>query len=140
MNTEANKSLVRRYDEAINRGEFDTLDQFFGPDYKRYPSATGTPLNADGQKKRMAGLGSAFPGFRLTEEDIIAESDRVAIRLTARGTHKGTILGIPPTGKLADVTCIEIFRLEEGKIIEHWGGPDMFEMLQKIGAVVSAGK
>jgi steroid delta-isomerase-like uncharacterized protein len=135
-----NKSLVRRYYEAVNRGNPNALDEFFSPNYKRYLSATAAPLTADGQKQRLAGLRAAFPDLQLTVEDIIAEGDRVAISLTARGTHLGTFQGIAPTGKPVTVSAFEVVRIENGKLIEHWGGPDTLNLLQQLGAVISAGK
>jgi steroid delta-isomerase-like uncharacterized protein len=137
---DVNKSLVRSYYEALNTGNVSALDQFFASDYKRYLSATGTPLNADGQKKRLAGLLAAFPDLQLTVDNIIAEGDYVAISLTARGTQQGPLLGIPPTGKSITVSGFEVIRIVNGKFVEHWGGTDTFNMLQQLGAVISAGQ
>jgi predicted ester cyclase len=85
-------------------------------------------------------LRAAFPDLQLTVENIIAEGDFVAISLTARGTHQGTFQGIPPTGKSVTVSAFEVVRIENGKLAEHWGGPDTLNLLQQIGAVISAGK
>jgi steroid delta-isomerase-like uncharacterized protein len=137
---EENKSLMRSYYEDLNRGDFNALGALLSPNYKRYSSATSAPLNADGQKARLAGLRAAFPDLQLTVENIIAEGDFVAISLTARGTHQGTFQGIPPTGKSVTVSAFEVVRIENGKLAEHWGGPDTLNLLQQIGAVISAGK
>jgi len=137
---DANKALVRRYYVAVNRGDPNALDELFSPNYKRYLSATAAPLTADGQKQRLAGLRAAFPDLQLTVEDIIAEGDRVAVNLTARGTHRGTFQGIAPTGKTVTVSAFEVVRIENGKLVEHWGGPDTLNLLQQLGAVISAGK
>jgi predicted ester cyclase len=85
-------------------------------------------------------LRAAFPDLQLTVEDIIAEGDRVAVNLTARGTHRGTFQGIAPTGKTVTVSAFEVVRIENGKLVEHWGGPDTLNLLQQLGAVISAGK
>jgi steroid delta-isomerase-like uncharacterized protein len=137
---DANKALVRQYfEQVVNTHNPNALDGLVSPDYKRYPSATAT-LNLEAAKQRLAGLFAAFPDVHVTEENIIAEGDYVAIRLTDRGTHQGTFSGIPPTGKSFTISIIEIYRIENGKIVEHWGGPDTFSLLQQIGAVISAGK
>jgi steroid delta-isomerase-like uncharacterized protein len=138
--TDANKVIVRSYYDALNRGDFNALDQLFASDYKRYLSATGTPLDASGQKKRLAGILAVFPDMKITVDNLIAEGDYVTACLTARCTQKGTFLGIPPTGKLITVSGFEVIRIANGKMAEHWGGTDTFNMLQQIGAVISPGQ
>ncbi len=138
MTTEENKSLVRRYFEILNRGEFATLDELFSPNYKRYLLPTAAPLTPDTQKQRLAGIRAAFPDLHLTLEDMVAEGDRIACRVMLRGTHQGTFQGIPPTGKQVTVFAFDLIRIQDGKLIEHWGGPDLFNMLSQVGAVFSA--
>ncbi len=135
---EANKALVRRYLETVLiGGRLDAIGEFVSPDYKRYLSPTAAPLNVEAQKKRLAGFLVAFPGLTFTIEDMITEGDRVAYRATARFTHQGAFQGIAPTGKQGAVTEMNIVRIDDGKIVEHWGGPDMLDLLQQLGAVVS---
>jgi steroid delta-isomerase-like uncharacterized protein len=137
---DANKSLVRSYYDALNRGDLNALDQFFAPDYKRYLSATSAPLDAAGQKQRLAGLGAVFPDMQITVDNIVAEGDYVAVSLTARGTQQAALMGIPATGKSITVSGFEVIRIVNGKMAEHWGGTDTFNMLQQLGAVISAGQ
>ena len=140
MSTEENRSLVRRYiEEALNKGNLGLLDEMLSSDYKRYLSPAAAPLTPQAQKQRLAGLSAAFPDIHLTIEDLIAEGDRVAFRLTLRGTHQGTFLGIAPTGKQVIVFAFDVVRIENGRFIEHWGGPDLLTVLQQLGAVISAG-
>ena len=138
--TEANKALVRRYVEQVpNGGHFEVLDEMAAPGYKRYLSAAAAPVNAAANKQRLAGLRTVFPDLQITIEDMIAEGDRVVYRGTARGTQQVAFMGIPPTGKQGAVAVIEIFRIENGKFVEHWGGPDTMDLVQQLGGVVSAG-
>jgi predicted ester cyclase len=140
MSTEENKSLVRRYVEQIlNRGNMAVADELLAPDYKRYTSPTAVPLTVDVQKQRLAGIRAAFPDWHLTVEDMIAEGDRVAFRATIRGTHMGVFQNVAPTGKQVTVSALDIVRIEKGKFIEHWGGPDLLNLLQQLGAVVAPG-
>ena len=140
MSTEENRSLVRRYvDEVWNAGNLELLDEMFSPDYKRYLTPTMPPLTHQVQKQRLAGLRAAFPDIHLTIEDLIAEGDRVALRVTLRGTHQGTFQGVSPTGKQVTVFAIDLVRIENGKFYEHWGGPDLLTALLQLGAVISAG-
>ena len=138
MSTEDNKLLVRRYVEQIlNRGNMAVADELLAPNYKRYISPSAVPLTVDVQRQRLAGIRAAFPDWHLTLEDIIAEEDRVAFRATIRGTHKGAFQNVAPTGKEVTVSALDIVRIENGKFIEHWGGPDLFNLLQQLGTVVT---
>ncbi len=135
---EANKALVRRYlDTVLIGGNLDAIDGFVTPAYKRYVSATAAPLNAAGQKQRLAGIRAAFPDMQVTIEDMIAEGDRVAYRMTIRGTYKAPFAGIPATNKAATDAVLETVRIENGKIAEHWGGPDIFNVLMDLGVTCS---
>ncbi len=138
MTTEANKALVRQYvDQVPNGGHFEVLANMLTPDYKRYVSASAAPLNAAGNQQRLAGLRAVFPDLQITIDDMIAEGDRVMYRGTARGTQKVAFMGIPPTGKQGTITVIEVFRIENGKIAEHWGGPDTMDLVQQLGGTVT---
>jgi|SRR5919106_6574121 predicted ester cyclase len=141
MNSEQNKALVRRFLARINKDKWDhaVLDEFFAPNYRRYLTPTTPPLTAEEQRERAARLRTAFPDAVATLEDIIAEGDRVAYRLTIRGTHQGLFLGIPPSQKPVAVSFTAIVRIEDGKLAEEWGGLDQIDLLHQLGAVISAG-
>jgi predicted ester cyclase len=138
---DANKALVRRYFEIVNLPDLKGYEELASPNYKRYVSANDPPLTIDANKKRMLGFHAVFPDdFLLTVEDMVAEGDLVAARQTFTGTQKGAFMGIPPTGIKVKIWDVEVFRIENGKIAEQWGGPDIFNSLQQTGAVISAGK
>ena len=80
---------------------------------------------------------TAFPDLSNTVEDQIAEGDKVVTRWTATGTHKGDLMGIPPTNKRATVTGVDIARFHDGKVVEAWVSYDMHGMLQQLGVVPS---
>jgi predicted ester cyclase len=82
----------------------------------------------------------AFPDMRLTEEDMIAEGDKVVDRVTVRGTHEGALMGIPPSGNQVEFVETHISRIADGKIVERWGQWDALGMMQQIGAVPEAGQ
>lgn len=139
ISVEANKALVRRYvDQVPNGGHFEVLADMLTPDYKRYLSASAAPINAAGNQQRLAGLRTVFPDLKITIDTLIAEGDWVVYRGTARATQQAAFMGIPATGKQAAITVIEVFRMQNGKIAEHWGGPDTMDMVQQMGGVVSA--
>jgi steroid delta-isomerase-like uncharacterized protein len=132
---EENKVVVRRYlEETWNQKNLGILDQLTAPDYARYVSGQASPLNREGQKQRIASFHQALPDVHLTLEDLISEGDRVVFRITLHGTHQGILLGVPPTGKQVTISAIDIARLADGKIVEHWGQMDTFGLLQQLGA------
>jgi predicted ester cyclase len=78
-------------------------------------------------------LRNTFADFSLTIEDIVAEGDKVWARMSGRGRHDKEFMGRPPTGKLFEITVIDICRFENGKIVEHWGVPDRFHLIVQLG-------
>ncbi len=82
---------------------------------------------------------SAFPDLHFTVEDMIAEGDKVASRYTARGTHRGELMGLPPTGRGVTEVGIMISRLAEGKLVEDWHSPDNLGLIQQLGVVTFPG-
>jgi len=139
MTAEENKALVRRYIEEVwNRRNLGFVEEVLSPAYRRYLTPGAPPIDPQAQKTRLTGFLEAFPDIHLTIEDLFAEGDRVALRVTFRGTHRGTFQGIPPTGNSILVSGLDIIRIEDGKFAEHWGGPDLLSWLQQVGAVVSA--
>ena len=140
MPLEDNKALIRCYlEEAWNRGNVGILDELMAPSYARYMSGQAAPLDREGQKQRIAGFHQALPDLHLSIEDLIAEGDRVVFRITVHGTQQGTLMGIAPTGKQVSVSAIDIARIVEGKIVEHWGQMDTFGLLQQLGALPPRG-
>jgi predicted ester cyclase len=83
---------------------------------------------------------SAFPDFKATINDIIAEGDKVVIRMTWNGTHRGEFMGIPPTGKRVSFGVFDILRIAGGKFVEHWGQMDSMLMMQQLGVIPAPGE
>ena len=78
-----------------------------------------------------------FPDMQLVVEDVVAQGDRVPVRWTFHGTHEGEFFGSPPTGARVTMSAIEINRVVDGKIVEHWVELDQLGILQQIGAIPS---
>ena len=91
-------------------------------------------------KQIFSAMRIAVPDFQTRIEDLVAEGDRVAARISWEGTHNGELLGIPPTGKHVKVTEMQFYRMSNGKIIERWVETDVFGMLQQLGIVPGLGK
>jgi steroid delta-isomerase-like uncharacterized protein len=99
------------------------------------PAVPGLPPGPAGLKPIIAGFRAAFPDLQVTVEDQIAEGDKVVTRYTMRGTHQGAFMGLPPTGKHVTVSGIQIERVVQGQIVEHWRKSDDLGMMQQLGAV-----
>lgn len=138
MSTEDNKALVRRFfEEVFNEKNLASIDEFVGPNIIEHSLPPGLPAVIEGTRLFIGMYLAAFPDLHFTLEDQVAEGDEVATRFTSRGTHKGEFQGIPPTGKQGIVTGMNIYRLAEGKIVEHWLNLDMLGLLQQLGVVPS---
>ncbi|HEU0001247.1 MAG TPA: ester cyclase [Ktedonobacteraceae bacterium] len=136
MSAEENKAIVRRYlDEAWIKRNVNILDELMAPNYARYLPGQDKPLDREAQKKRIAGFHTAMPDLVFIVDDLFAEADRVVFRVTIRGAHEGAFLGVAPTGKQLTVTAIDIARLENGKIVDHWGQMDMAGLMRQLGLI-----
>lgn len=129
------KQVRRAIEEIWNRGNYTLLDEFVARDIVIHGSAPDQDtLGADGVKAYYGMLRGAFPDLHFEIEDQVAAGDRVVTRWTARGTHQGEFLGIPPTGKPIVMSGIYIDRLAGGKVVECWPQADQLSVLQQLGA------
>jgi steroid delta-isomerase-like uncharacterized protein len=141
MSTETNKDLVRRYQEAHNTNNLDALDEIVAADLITHSQMPGVPAGREGGKMVHHVAVAAFLDFRADIEDLLAEGDKVVARLTFRGTHTGgEFMGIPPSGRQFTFSAISIFRIADGKIVEHWGEEDSLGWLQQLGAIPTPGQ
>src|SRR5213080_4130792 len=138
MSTADNKALVQRFfEEVINQKNVAALDQFVSPNAVNHTVPTGLP-QGPGQ---FLGLHlNAFPDVKATVEDLLADGDKVIARVSIRGTQHGAFGSIQPRGKPITVTAINIFRIVNGKMVEHWGLADRLNALQQLGVVPPPGQ
>lgn len=137
MSTEQNKTLVRQLiEEVFNQGNVSLANEIVSPDYVEHePLPPGMPQGREGFEMIVHMLQSAFPDFKATIEDIVAEDDKVVIRMTWSGTQQAEFMGLPASGKQMSIAIIDIFRLADGKFVDHWGVSDMMTMMQQLGAM-----
>ena len=143
MLNEANKTVSRRFfEEVFSRGRLNLLDEIIAKDHVNSGPGTlpGLPNGPEGTKQLVTVYRNAFPDVHFTIDEQIAEGDKVVTRWTAKGTHKGDLIGIPATGKSSTVTGIAVDRLVNGKIVESWGIFDQFGMLQQLGVIPAPGQ
>jgi steroid delta-isomerase-like uncharacterized protein len=135
---EENKAVVRRIFAALDDQDLDAVGDLLASDYL---------LHFDGNPEmdRGAGIGyfgaflAAFPDISHQVQDQLADGDRVATRIVVRGTHQNEMMGIPATGKEVTIKAINIFRIDQGKIAEHWVNSDSLGMLVQLGVVPPPG-
>ncbi|HXU06795.1 MAG TPA: ester cyclase [Polyangia bacterium] len=129
--------LVREFTRIFkNEHNVDGVDHLFDPGFQHH-FRMPLPPGLDGFKAIGRAMNGAFPDVRVTETDLIAARDRVVERSDVVGTHKGDMMGVPPSGKTVRWSEIHIYRLAGGKIAEHWVELAMLEIMQQIGAVPS---
>lgn len=141
MSIEDNKGLIRRfYEEVWNRGNLAAADDIFADDYMRHDLRPGDPLPGPaGQKKIAADFRAAFPDLRATVDLMVAEADLVVVRWTTEGTNTGPWGSVPPTGRYASFSGVNIFRIAGGKVVEIWNHRDDLGVMQQLGAPIYAG-
>jgi len=139
MATEDNKVLMCRCYEALNERDWAAFDTLCSPDFV-YQFDSTTIQGLEPYKQFILMYFTAFPDGRLTIEDIIAEGDKVVARHTFHGTHRGTLIGIPPTGIQVTATGINISHFANGKAVEEWANYDDLGLLQQLGVVPAAGQ
>jgi steroid delta-isomerase-like uncharacterized protein len=134
--SEENKAIIRRFvEEAFNEGNLDVADEVYAPDFVSHESTGPVGRDPEYVKQFVGTYRGAFPDGHTTFEDVIAEGDRVAYRWSFRGTHRGELMGIPPTGKEVTITGITVERISGGRIEEEWNNFDRLGLLRQLGVV-----
>jgi steroid delta-isomerase-like uncharacterized protein len=127
---------VRALTEAVSSGNLDYLDELYAPNLVYHGTGDLAEAGFEQIKDFLAAVVSAFPGARMTVEDLVADRDRVVARWVHTGVHQSEFLGIPATGRT--VTVEGITRFEDGRIVEEWEQVDTLGLLQQLGAIPSA--
>ena len=140
--SEQNKAIVRRlFEELWNKGNLSVADQLFSPNYAHHdPSTPDFGRGPESERKRATLYRTAFPDLHLTIEDIIAEDETVMARWSCRGTHKGDLSGIAPTGKQVTISGVSIARFSGSKMAEGWINWDALGLMQQLGVVPELAK
>ena len=136
MTAEENKAIVRRLIEELwNAGNPELAEQLYAPDYVRHGPLAEPPIRGSEALKQFASMyHAAVPDLHHEIEDQFAREDSVVSRATARGTHRGEMMGIAPPGKPITFSMFLQHRIAGGKIVEEWVMYDLHGILQQIGA------
>jgi steroid delta-isomerase-like uncharacterized protein len=136
--TETNKALIRRwFREVWNEGREATIDELFAESCVAYGLGDReTEVRGPAHMKPFVrNLRGSFPDLHISIEDILAEEDKVMVRVLVKGTHGGSGLGVPPTGRRIRVAGIVLIRVSKGQIVEAWNSWDQLGLLRQIGAL-----
>lgn len=134
---DAHAKVVARYFEQVwSEGRLDELDELLAPDYINHtPSTPNPPAGPGGLKPIVAAFRTAFPDLHFTILDVVAEDERVAVRVRMEGTHDGPLFGIAPTHRRVRVEQINLERFRDGRIVEHWRVTDELGLMKQLGVV-----
>ena len=135
MGIEENKAVVRQFEERTGKGDTSALDELTTNNFVLHATGAGRDNDREAVKRNAAIVDSAASDTSATVEDIIAEGDKVAIRVTLRYKHTGKLRNVEPTGKDVTIARFRIFRLENGKIAELWNLNDRLGQFQQMGAL-----
>jgi steroid delta-isomerase-like uncharacterized protein len=137
MSVEENKELIRRY-FALDAKQFREIltsgkDEFHSPQFVVH-SPRGTASLADFMKG-LDNWFSAFPDLKWNIDDIVAEGEKIVVRYSFGGTHCGTFMGVPASGKKIKVDSVYVYKVGDGKLVEGWGVADSLGLMQQLGVI-----
>lgn len=130
------EAVVRRFYEAMSTGALHLADEVLTPDWEDIPLLPGVGTGPQGYKDTIGFLRGVFPDLTMTVEDVVVDGDaqrgKVAVRSTARGTHRGAILGVEATGLQVSFSAFDVHHLREGRIERSWHLEDYTALLQQL--------
>jgi steroid delta-isomerase-like uncharacterized protein len=134
MNSVPARTVVQQFfDTVLNRQDVSASSQILSPDHVAHFAGMPAPLDLTGLQDVARGYFAAFPNFHLVTQDVIADGDRVAVRWTWSGTHRGEFMGIPASGREVGGAGMGIYHVVDGRIEEQWIAEDMNLLVQQIG-------
>ena len=132
MSLEENKAIIRNLYEADNKKDLSILDELISPDFF---DPTFQLRGPEGYKQFETAFFKGFPDWHETIEDIVAEGNKVWVRFTGMGTHRGEWRGLAPTGKKITFTGVQIWRIVDGKVVEKDSIIDLLDALKQLGVI-----
>jgi steroid delta-isomerase-like uncharacterized protein len=130
---EQNKEIVLRLYEEIDKRNIDAVIEIWAPDARIYTNGGFEPRKPENLKPLFSITFIAFPDFVASIEDVIAKGDKVTARMIYTGTHKGEVMGYPPTGNTVKYLAIHTHTIKDGKIVESWVLEDSLFMFRQLG-------
>ena len=139
MTETGNKAVIRRFiDEVLNQKRLEVADEIVAVDFVELDPLPGQRQGREGLKEVLGMLSGAFPDIHWVVEEMVGEGDKVVTRFTWTGTHRGTFLGVPATGKSVAVKGVVIDRVVSGKMTDSRILMDTMGMMVQLGVVPGA--
>lgn len=136
MSAEQLKAAAQNFiEKGLNQKDLSAFEAYFSPELTDHALPPGLPSGLEGRKMFASALVAAFPDLHVEVEDLVTDGGKVVTRYSVRGTHKGELMGIPPTGRQVSIGGIAIDRFENGRSIEHWEYYDQMGMMQQLGVI-----
>jgi steroid delta-isomerase-like uncharacterized protein len=137
-----NKTIVRQlYEEVWNKRRLELFDEIISPSHALHdPTLTGAAVGPEAYKRQVTRFVTAFPDLRFTVEDIVGETEKLAVAWTISGTHKGEFMGIPATDKKVSVDGITLNHIVNGKIMDSYISWDALGLMRQLGVVPALGQ
>jgi steroid delta-isomerase-like uncharacterized protein len=135
--TTQNKQLVVDFIQALfTKGDLDAVDRYLHPDFVDHdPPLPGGPAGREGMRDAAVTFRAALPDWHSELDQLVEEGDVVVERFHASGTHSGELMGVPASGRTIVLQGINVFRIEDGRIIERWGRLDLLGLMHQLGLV-----
>jgi steroid delta-isomerase-like uncharacterized protein len=134
MSAESAKAVVRRSTEEVqNQGKFDVFEELFADDFVDHTPQPDTTRDKVGVRKLYSYIRAAFPDFHAEIHWQLADGDHVTTYKTYHGTHEGYFLGVAPTHRQIHFETVDVMRVQNGKITDHWGVGNLLSLMQQIG-------
>ena len=137
--TQSNEAVVRELIQALfTRGDLSAVDRYVAEDFVMHDPPFGVSPDREGMRAAARTIRAAFPDWHSDLHHLVADGDLVAEHFTASGTHRGEVLGVPPSGRTVTLPGMNLFRLDDGVVVEWWSRLDMLGFLSQLGVVRTA--
>jgi steroid delta-isomerase-like uncharacterized protein len=133
MGKQENLAAAGKFGEAVNTGNFALFGEVVDAGCVDHDPAPGQVPGPEGYRMFFSGIRKAFPDLSVGVETVMTDEDTIAIAYTMMGTHRGPLMGIPPTGKKMKIRGVQIAKFRDGRMVERWGSSDQLGMLQQLG-------
>ena len=133
MGKQENLAALGKFAEAANTGKFDLFREAVAAGCVDHDPAPGQGPGPEGYRTFFSATREAFPDLEVGLETMVADEEQVAIAYTMKGTHRGPLMRIPPTGKKISIRGVQVAKFRDGKMVERWGSSDQLGMLQQLG-------
>ncbi|MGA7670844.1 MAG: ester cyclase [Nitrolancea sp.] len=134
MSSEANKNLIRSWmTEVLTGHDIDAIEKYFAPNCVHHDLEMGDSQGVEAEKQLTSNFVTAFPDLAFTLQNVLGEGELVSGIARITGTHNGDLMGVPPTGKPFEASIMAIFRIVDGKIVEHWSHANVMSQLVRLG-------